>query len=479
MSGKHVIAVDLGAESGRVMQVSLSGEHLHQQEVHRFSNIPVQVNRTLYWDVLRLWRDITDGIKAAAPGTASLGVDTWGVDFGLLDRDGNLLANPVHYRDSRTDGMMEWVFARVPRRTVFERTGIQFMQLNTLYQLASLAASNSPLLEVGATLLTLPNLFNYWLTGERLCEFTHATTTQCYDPRAADWDRETLLALGIPTSLFPPIVPPGTVIGEYDDIRVIAPACHDTGSAVVAAPATTREYAYLSSGTWSLLGLEVTSPVISDAAYEANVTNEGGAGGTFRFLKNVVGLWLAQQCQATWQAQGVTYSYERLMGLAAEAKPFYALIDPDDPSFLTPGDMPTRIRDFCRRSGQSMPESEGQVLRAVYESLALKYRYALDNLIRLSGQTVNRLHIIGGGARNTLLCQMTADALGRLVITGPAEATALGNAIVQLITLGELANVAQARELLSRSIETQVYEPGATALWEAQYERFKSLLTTD
>ncbi|NLX10930.1 MAG: rhamnulokinase [Chloroflexi bacterium] len=479
MGEKHVIAVDLGAESGRVMAVGFDGESLHQSEVHRFPNIPACIHDTLYWDVIRLWNEITSGINSAPPGAASIGLDTWGVDFALLDRDGRLLANPVHYRDSRTDGMLEWVFERVPRRTVFERTGIQFMALNTLYQLASLVHRHSPLLECATTFLTFPDLFHYWLGGNKTCEFTHVTTSQCYNPRTHTWDFDTLEALGVPTHIFPEIVPPGTRKGTYNGIPVIAPTSHDTASAVVAVPSTTQNYAYLSSGTWSLLGLELTEPVINDASYAANVTNEGGAEGTYRFLKNVVGLWIVQQCRANWREQGADYSYDDLTAAAVEAEPYRSLIDPDDPMFVAPGDMLTRIQDFCRQTDQPMPETVGQFARAIYESLALKYRHALDNLLRLSGRTVDRLHVIGGGARNALLCQMTADSLGRTVIAGPYEATALGNAIVQLIALGEIENVAQARAILSQSIETVTFEPKHTEAWEDAYRRFRPIITTD
>jgi rhamnulokinase len=373
--------------------------------------------------------------------------------------------------------MMDWVFERVPRRTVFERTGIQFMAINTLYQLASLVRAKSPALDIAATFVMIPDLFNFWLSGVRGCEFTNATTTQALNPRTGDWDWGTLSALGLPANIFPSIIQPGSQIGAYNGIPVIAPACHDTGSAVVAVPTTTRDYAYCSSGTWSLFGLEVDEAVISDAAYEANVTNEGGINGTYRLLNNVMGLWLAQQCRATWRGQGTEYSYDQLTEAAQAAEPFRSLIEPDDPSFLPPGDMPTRIREFCRRSGQPEPETVGQVMRTVYESLALKYRFTLEKLIGLTGRRVERLHIIGGGTRNTLLCQMTADALGRLVIAGPAEATALGNAVVQLIALGEIANVAQAREILSRTVGTVQYEPQQTEAWDEAYQRFLSLVS--
>jgi rhamnulokinase len=374
--------------------------------------------------------------------------------------------------------MYEWVFERVPRRTVFERTGIQFMIINTLYQLASMVNANDPLLDHAATFLPIPDLFNYWLTGEKTAEFSHASTTQIYNPRARDWDFETLQTIGVPTELFGPITQPGTRIGAYNGIPVIAPACHDTGNAVVAVPTTTSNYAYLSSGTWSLLGLEVTEPVINDAAYAANVTNEGGAYGTFRLLKNVMGLWIAQQCRATWLHQGTEYSYDQLTSAAMKAEPFRSLIDPDDDLFLPPGDMPARIREFCQRTGQPVPETVGQVMRAVYESLALKYRYSLDQLVDLTGAQIDRLHIIGGGTQNLLLNQMTADATGRVVITGPVEATALGNAIVQFITLGELDNVAQAREILSKTVGTTTYEPDRMDAWQAAYERFQTYLAS-
>lgn len=473
-----VIAVDLGAESGRVARVKFDGERLKLDEVRRFANTPVQAGGTLHWDVLGLWREISAGIEQAGTNAAGIGVDAWGVDCALLDRDGKLIGNPVHYRDRRTEGMFEWVFARMPRREVFERTGIQFMIINTLYQLASMAATNSAQLEAAATYLALPDLINYWLTGEKACEFTHATTTQFYNPRAGDWDRQLLAQVGLPTQIFGDVVQPGTRIGAYQGIPVFTSASHDTGSAVVAVPTTTTDYAYLSSGTWSLIGLEVNAPVINDAAYAANVTNEGGVYGTFRLLKNVMGLWIAQQSRATWRAAGQEYSYDDLTRLARDAEPFRSLIDPDDPIFLPPGDMPARIVEFCKRTGQPVPETPGQFMRTVYESLALKYRLALESMTALSGKNYERLHIIGGGTQNRLLCQMTADALGRTVIAGPVEATAMGNAIVQLIALGEIGNLAQAREIVSRSVETVTYEPRETGAWDDAYGRFQGLVST-
>jgi len=468
----HVIAVDLGAESGRVMRVGFDGTRLDLQEVHRFPNIPVKVGATLHWDILRLWHEIKTGIEASSENALSIGVDTWGVDFALLDEKDGLLANPVHYRDDRTAGMMDWVLERVPRDTVFQRTGIQFMPINTLYQLASLAHQESPLFKMAARFLTIPDLLNYWLSGRQVCEFTNTTTTQCYNPTTGDWDKETLGALGVPTYIFPEVVQPGEKLGDYQGVPVIASACHDTGSAVVAVPATGANFAYLSSGTWSLLGLEVRQPLINAAALAANVTNEGGAFGTFRLLKNVMGLWLAQQSRQTWAEQGKSYTYNELVQMATEAQAFRSLIDPDDETFLRPGDMPAKIGAFCQKTGQPIPTTPGAVMRSIYESLALKYRYVLDKLTALTGLDVEYVHIVGGGAQNTLLNQMTANATGRVVLAGPVEATALGNAVVQLVALGKLADVSAARALLRQTVELHRFEPQDQTRWQESYQRF-------
>ena len=474
-ASRHVIAVDLGAESGRVIQVNFDGSTLTHDEVHRFPNVAVQVGDILHWDALRLWHDITTGIKQAAPDAAGIGVDTWGVDFALLDRAGRLIMNPIHYRDPSILGMLDWVTERVPKRAIFERTGIQFMEINTLYRFASLLRYQFPALDIANTLLTIPSLFTYWLSGSMTCEFTHASTSQMFDPRRANWDTDTLNAVGLPINILPEVVQPGTKLGEYEGIPVFASASHDTASAVVAVPTTTRNYAYLSSGTWSLIGLEVDEPVITDKAYEYNLTNEGGYNNTYRLLKNVMGLWLAQQCRATWAEEGQEYSYGDLVRLAEGAEPFFAFVDPDTPEMLAPGDMPSRIREYCQRTDQKVPETPGQIMRVIYESLAMKYRYSLDALIAVSGREVDRLHIIGGGSRNTLLAQMTADAIGRMVITGPVEGTALGNAIVQLITTGDIGDLNEARALLSQTVETATYEPEDVSVWETEYERFKAL----
>ena len=476
MSKKHVVAVDLGASSGRVMDVMFDGARIQLHEAHRFPNLPAQTPNRLYWDVLRLWNEITVGI-AKVDRADSIGVDTWGVDVALLDSTGELLSNPVHYRDPRTEGVMDWVFERMPRREIFERTGIQFLPFNGLFQLASLVRDSSPLLECADTLLTIADLFNYWLTGSKTCEFTEVTTLQLHNPHTNDWDQDIMNAVGIPTNILTPIVRPGTNIGTYNGIDVIAPACHDTGSAVVAVPTTTQNYAYLSSGTWSLLGLEIKEAIITDEAYHANVTNEGGYENTYRLLKNIMGLWVVDQCRATWQAKGKDYSFEQLAEMANSVELFKALIEPDNPSFFTAGDMPSRVVAFCQQTDQPLPESDAEIIATVYVSLAYKYRYVLEQLIAVSGQPVDRLHIIGGGSKNALLNQMTANAIGRPVIAGPAEATATGNAIVQLISIGELSNVAEARTMLSQSMDTVTYEPQNTSAWNDNYGRFRALLS--
>jgi rhamnulokinase len=475
MVKKYVIAADLGAESGRVMRVGFDGQRLSLESIHQFPNTPVEVRGTIYWDILRLWHEVRGGIDSFAQGAASIGIATWGVDFALLDRDGNLLANPVHYRDGRTVGMTEWVTERVPMRQIYERTGIQYLSVNTIFQLASLVHAHSPVLEHATRLLTLPDLMHYWLSGTAVGEFTMATTTQCYNPRTCDWDWETLDALGVPRHIFPPVVQPGTRLGEYRGLAVIAPASHDTNSAVVAVPATREDFAYLSSGTWSLLGVEVTEPIITDRAFAANFTNEGGAYGTFCFLKNVMGLWLAQECRRTWQNQGTHYSWDELVAQAAQAEPFRSLVDPDDPLFLPMGDMPARIREFCQRTGQPAPETVGQFMRAVYESLALKYRFVLEQLKQVNSTPINRIHVIGGGSQNPMLCQFTANATGLPVIAGPAEATAIGNLMVQALSAGYVGTLAEMRKVIRHSFELIKYDPQHPSEWEKAYERFRNV----
>ena len=476
MAEKTVLTVDLGAESGRVMAVSFDGERLSARELSRFSNPLTNVSGTTYWDFFHLWREIQAGIdegKNLQP--ASIGVDTWGVDFALLDRQGQLISNPVSYRDGRTEGMMEAVFDRVPRSEVFMQTGIQFMRINTLYQVMSLLEQNSPQLEIADILLMAPDLLNYWLTGVKVSEFSNATTTQMYNPILETWAVEMLESIGLPTHILPEINMPGTKLGSYEGIPVIAPACHDTGSAVAAVPTAIKNHAYISSGTWSLLGLEVEKPIITEAALVANVTNEGGVYGTYRLLKNITGMWLVQQCRQTWAEEGRVFSYGELVELAGMASPFMSFIDPNDTVFLPAGDHPKWVQAYCSNSGQSVPMTKGAILRTILESLALKYRQTLDTLQYLAGQHVEVIHIMGGGSQNELLNQMTADATGLPVYAGPIEATVLGNALVQLISLGEIDDLAQGRQIVAGSGEEKLYEPHQSEAWEHAYKRFRQL----
>ncbi len=478
MPQRTVLAIDIGAESGRALSLDFDGSRLALGEISRFPNQPVMVRGTLYWDILRLYADLTAAIDKhrAMNVIDSIGLDTWAVDFGLIDSGGRLLGNPVHYRDSRTDGVPERVFSHIPRPEVFAHTGIQIMQLNTLYQLYSMVERADPALNVAARLLTIPDLLYYWLTGVQANEYTNATTTQCYDVAAGNWAFSLLDKLHIPTHLFGPVTPPGQILGRHEGAAVVLCAQHDTASAVVGVPATQPDFAYLSSGTWSLLGLEVEKPVINVAAYTANVTNEGGYGGTIRLLKNIMGLWLIQQSKRAWDSGGKEYSYAEIADLAAAAPPFTAVIDPDDPTFLPPGDMPARIRAYCERTGQPAPDSIGSMARCIFESLALKYRYVLETLTGLTGRAVKVLHIVGGGSQNALLNQFTADACGVPVLAGPAEATALGNAITQLVALGELTSVAEGRRLIAESFPPTAYDPHPSPAWEAAYHKLRGLM---
>jgi rhamnulokinase len=470
------LAVDLGAESGRVMAVHFDGESLRVEELHRFANGPVDVRGTLHWDVVGLWREIQMGIeKGAALHPASLGVDTWGVDFALLDCQGRMLGNPVHYRDSRTDGVMERVLEHIPKSVIFNATGIQFSKINTLYQLVSMAESGSPQLNAACTFLTIPDLFNYLLTGVKVNEFSISSTTQMLDISTRDWAFGMLEEIGIPTHIFSEVVQPGTRLGVFHGIPVMAPACHDTGSAVAGVPCRGKNFGYISSGTWSLAGLEVEAAFINEEALKANVTNEGGVYGSYRLLKNIIGLWIIQQCRATWKLQGELVSYDELAELARVAEPFRSLIDPDDPFLLVAGDHIERIQTRCRAQRQPIPETKGAIVRAVLESLALKYRQVFDELTSLTGRKIDTIHIMGGGSQNHLLNQFTANATGYPVVAGPVEATVLGNSLVQLITLGEIKNLAEGRQTVARMKGMKRYEPYDQPEWNESYKRFLNL----
>ncbi len=481
------LAFDLGAESGRGVVGLFDGETLRLEIPYRFGNRPVRLLDTQYWDAPGLFASLKQGLSMAATSYgrqfSSLGIDTWGVDFGLLGRDGALLANPRCYRDRGNDGMMELAFATVPREEIFARTGIQLMQINTLFQLLALRQQRSSLLDVAETLLMMPDLLNYWFTGEKVSEFSIATTSQCYDPSTKDWARGLLRRLELPADLFTPIVQPGATIGTLradiadeagcDPMPIVAPAEHDTASAVVGVPASSPDYAFLSSGTWSLMGIETTTPQLSEATQAANFTNEGGACGTIRLLKNIMGLWLAQECRRGWARQGTSYSYDDLAQLASEAPPFVSLVEPDDPAFLAPDDMIAALRAFCARTGQPVPETPGAVMRCCLESLALKYRWTLERLEAFRGRRIETIHIVGGGAQNRLLCQFAANATRRAIVAGPVEATAIGNILMQAIGRGYLSSLDEARAVVRRSFEPTAYTPhGSGGDWEAAYARF-------
>ena len=481
------LAFDLGAESGRAMLGTLDGGRLVLEELHRFPNNPVRLPTGLYWDTLRLWHEIQQGLAAAAARGIALdgiGVDTWGVDFGLLGADGALVDNPRHYRDCRNNGMLQRTFALVPREDIFVETGVQFMQLNSLYQWHALRLAASPALESARNLLFMPDLFNYFLTGAQAAELTIASTSQFYNPAQRGWAAGLLERLDLNPRLLPGIVPPGTRLGPLlaqvaadtglsARTRVYATAGHDTAAAVAAVPAEGEGWCYISSGTWSLMGVEVSEPVINAQSLALNFTNEVGVEGRIRLLKNIAGLWLIQECRRTWTALGAQYSYEDLARMAADARPFAAVIDPD--AFLEPGGMPEKIAAFCRSSGQAPPQGPGAVCRVILESLALRYRQVLESLELLLGRRLEVIHIVGGGSRHELLNQLVADATGRLVLAGPSEATAAGNVLTQAIGAGELAGLTDARRIVRQSFPPARFEPRRVHGWEAAYERFVKL----
>jgi rhamnulokinase len=489
------VALDLGASSGRHLAGAFDGERLSIDELYRFENGPVAVGGRLYWDLLNQWTHVQHGLRAAATTHGerirSIGVDTWGVDFGLLGRGDELLGNPYNYRDARTEGMYARAFAIVPREEIFAATGVQFMQINTLYQLLSMRLGNSPLLAEATDFLMIPDLFHWLMTGVKANEYTMATTTQFFDPTAKAWATKLLERLQIPTRILGRIIQPGETIGRLSrqvaaathlpNVEVVVPGTHDTASAVMAVPAATGEAAtqpdwcYISSGTWSLMGVEVARPIINEKCLALNFTNEGGVGDTTRLLKNICGLWLVQECRRVWSEQGTTYSWEYLTQKAAEASRLISFVNPDDPRFLAPANMPEAIREYCRETKQSVPGDEGSVIRCALESLALKYRQVLGWLEELTGGRIATIHIVGGGAQNRQLCQMAADACNRRVVAGPVEATAIGNLMMQAIAAGEVGSIAQAREVIRQSFSVESYEPREAAKWDEAYARFTSL----
>lgn len=483
------LAFDLGAESGRTILGRLENRRIFTRELTRFANAPFQVLGHLHWNIHNLFEEIKRGMKAGLAEAGiqpdSLAVDTWGVDFGLLSSDGTVLGLPYSYRDARTHGIMEELFERMPRNQIYERTGIQFLPFNTLFQLFASIRQAPSLVEKADTLLFMADLFSYLLTGEKFSEFTIASTSQLLNPFTHTWDAALLSTLGVPRRLMQDIVNPGTLIGPLSrsvssetglkDTQVIATASHDTAAAIAAVPASGEDWAYISSGTWSLMGVELSSPLINPDVLASNFTNEGGIAGSTRFLKNIAGLWLLQQCRKEWSSAR-TLGYEELVEMAAEASPFGALIDPDCPDFLNPPSMVEAIRAFCRRTGQKPPLSPSETARCVLESLALKYRQTLDDLVRLTGKSIDRLHVIGGGSKNEKLCQYTADATGLPVFSGPAEAAAIGNTMVQALATGRVSSIEEIRAIVRESVDIKAFEPIPGPNWDRAYARFREVL---
>jgi len=494
----NFVAADLGASNGRVLLGRWDGNRFALEELHRFPNGPVTVLGRMHWDTLALWTELKSGLaRYAAQHVAPLsgiGLDTWGVDYGLLDASGRLLGNPVHYRDARTNGMMERAFAVVPRAEIFAETGLQFLQLNTLFQLFSMRRLGDPQLDYATTLLMMPDLFHYWLTGEKIAEYTVASTTQMLRARDRQWADSLLARFNIPTHILPTIVPPGTVVGpllasivEESGLRsgapVIAVGSHDTASAVAGIPGLDATCVYLSSGTWSLMGVETAQPIVNDKALALNFTNEGGVNNTIRFLKNVTGLWLLQESRRQLEREGREYTWPKLLAEAEQAQPFKCIVNPDAPDFFEPSSMIDTIRGFCQRTGQPAPETVGEVVRCCLESLALRYRWVVNALEELltsadgvAGPRLTSIRIVGGGSQNRLLNQFTADASGRLVVTGPVEAAALGIVMMQAVATGHVKDVAEGRAAIGASIEQEHFAPQPNPGWDEAYARFLKLL---
>ena len=481
---KRVLAFDFGASSGRAIIGCFDGDKITLEEVHRFSNDPVSVGGTVYWDVLRLFYEIKQGIIKAkiAGGFDSIGIDTWGVDFGLIDSEGKLMENPVHYRDARTVGLVNEAFKTMPKEKLYGITGIQFMELNTLFQLISLKKYRPWMLERADKMLFMPDLFGYMLTGKMCAEYSIASTSQLIDLDKRTWSKEILDAFGIKESVFAPLVQPGTVLGELskevceecgvDPVPVISVCGHDTQSAITSVPCEDGDFAFLSSGTWSLFGTELDKPIVNETSMNINITNEGGFDGSTGFLKNIIGLWLIQESRRQWKREGKEYSYADLEKLALAAEPFKCFIDPDAPEFVPHGNIPERVREFCRKTGQYVPETVGEIMRCIYESLAMKYRLTFEKLRECTERDYPVIHVIGGGTKDGLLCQMTANSCDRTVKAGPIEATVMGNVAVQLMSDGSVKNIGQARKIVADSSELKTFEPKDTDKWAGAYEDF-------
>jgi rhamnulokinase len=486
------LGIDLGAASGRMVAGLWDGRTMTLDELHRFSNGPVYLGDTMRWDVLRFWTEIQDGLVIAGKKfkkkIVSIGADTWGSDHVLLTKNDEIVSQPFHYRDARTDGMMERTFQKMPREEIFARTGTQLQPFNTLYQLLAMKEQSPELLAQADCLLLMPDFIHWCLCGSRAAEFTNATTTQCLNPLKRKWAGDLLEKMELPAAIFPKLIPPGTKLGTLrdsvsrrlglDKIQVVAPATHDTASAVVGVPTAhsgKTNWAYISSGTWSLMGVEVGQACLSPRVLELNMTNEGGFDGTYRLLKNIMGLWLVQQCKCSFDARGGQNDYDKLERAAAAAKPLRSLLNVNHPQFYNPPDMPRAIQEFCRETGQPVPKTKGELIRCAYESLALQYRQTLGWLEELTGERIEVIHMVGGGSQNRILNQFTADACQRLVLAGPTEATIMGNLLVQAWAAGEIGSLSEVREVIRRSTSMTTYEPTDSDSWAEAASRFGQL----
>ena len=491
---KKFLAFDFGASGGRAILGGFNGETISLTQLHRFANEPVMLGDTFYWDTLRLFHDIKLGISksihAGHKDIISMGIDTWGVDFGLLDQYGDLLGNPVHYRDKRTDDMLDLVFKKASKQEIYNSTGIQFMNFNTIFQLSYLAENRPELLSRAKSMLFMPDLLSYFLTGQKVQEYSISSTTQLFDPIHNDWAYPLIDKLGLPRHLFKKVTDAGTKVGTLlpsianelgaNEFDVFAVTGHDTAAAVAAIPAEKgSNYAYLSCGTWSLLGLELEKPLINDKTFKYNFTNEGGYVRKTRFLKNIIGLWLMQESKRQWEREGDTMSFKDIDNLTVKATPLKRFINPDYAPFSVPGNMPKRIAEYCVKTGQTPPQDKGEIARCITESLALKYRMSMELLEKIKGSSIDVLHIIGGGVQDKMLCQFTANATKKLVIAGPVEATAIGNIAVQLIANGEFKNIDEARIAIKNSFPTDIYEPQDTNAWDEAYAKFLKIIESE
>lgn len=490
MADFKMLAIDLGATSGRGIVGRFDGKKLSLEENHRFDNDPVTAAGTFYWDILRIFFEIQNSIRKCAlsddKDIKSIGIDTWGVDFGLLDKYGKLMGNPVHYRDDRTLGIQDYAFAKLSKEKIYEKTGIAHINFNTIYQLMAMKRDNPNAFDGVDKILFIPDLLNYFLTGKKETEYTVASTGGLLDVKERKWAYDLMSSLDVPTNIFTDIAQPGTVVGKLlpsvsdftgiKDANVVHVAAHDTASAVVSVPSDSKEFIYISSGTWSLMGMELDTPAPSVEAMNCGFTNEGGTHGKTRFLKNIMGTWIESECKRQWAREGEKYTYDELSEMAANSQMHKCFINVDDPTFNPPGNMPKRIVDYCKKTGQAVPETKGEIVRCIFDSLAMKYRWTVENMDKLMNRHTPVINIVGGGTKEPLLCKLTADACGRPVYAGPTEATAIGNLCVQLMAHAEISTLAEAREVVRNSFEIKTYEPENTEKWDENFERYCSLM---